>query len=123
MSEKLNILVVDDDRRMVKTICDILEVKGYRPIGAYSGEEAVGKVKEKEPDCVLMDIRMPVMDGDSAARAIKEFRPDIPIIAQTAYAMESEKVNYLNTFDDLISKPINRKELKEKMEKYMHVAI
>ena len=59
MKEKLRILVVDDDRRMVRTICDILKVKGYEPIEAYSGEEAVVKAKEESPDCVLMDLKMP----------------------------------------------------------------
>jgi CheY-like chemotaxis protein len=45
MSEKLKVLVVDDDRRMVKTICDILRVKGYEALPAYSGEEAVAMGK------------------------------------------------------------------------------
>lgn len=108
MSEKLNILVVDDDRRMVKTICDILEVKGYRPIGAYSGEEAVGKVKEKEPDCVLMDIRMPGIDGVEALHMIKTNFPTLPVVLMSAFATqeqvaEAEKQGAYT----VLTKPIN----------------
>jgi two-component system response regulator HydG len=63
MSEMPKVLVVDDDRRMVRTICDILKLKGYEVESAYSGEEAVGKVKLGGLDCVLMDIKMPGVDG------------------------------------------------------------
>ena len=84
--EKLKILVVDDDRRMVKTICDILKVKGYEPVEAYSGEEAVAKAKEKVPDCVLMDIKMPGIDGVEALQSIKTSCPDLPVVLMSAFA-------------------------------------
>ena len=57
---------MDDDRRMVKTICDVLKVKGYEAIEAYSGEEALKKVKADIPDCILMDIKMPGINGVEA---------------------------------------------------------
>ena len=68
-----------------------------------------------------MDIKMPVMDGTSATKMIKEFRPALPVVAQTAYVQESEKSSYLSVFDDMILKPINKNDLKEKMRKYISV--
>jgi two-component system, NtrC family, response regulator HydG len=84
MSEK--VLVVDDERQMVNTICDILGVKGYETIPAYSGEEAVAKAITDKPDCVLMDIRMPGIDGVSALKKIREAAPALPVLLMSAYA-------------------------------------
>ena len=90
MSEKLKILVVDDDRRMVKTICDILRVKGYEALPAYSGEEAVQLVPEEAFDCVLMDIKMPGIDGVEALKMIKGVAPDTPVVLMSAYATKEQ---------------------------------
>src|SRR6266567_2279656 len=72
MGDKVKVLVVDDDRRMVRTICDILRVKGYEAVPAYSGEEGVDKVKGESFDCVLMDIKMPGIDGVEALQMIRK---------------------------------------------------
>jgi DNA-binding NtrC family response regulator len=90
MKEKLKILVVDDDRRMVKTICDILRVKGYEAAEAYSGEEAVAKAREDDPDCVLMDIKMPGMNGVEALKMIKGEAPDLQVVLMSAYASDDQ---------------------------------
>ncbi|EKD38336.1 MAG: Response regulator receiver protein [uncultured bacterium] len=108
MMEKLRILVVDDDRRMVKTICDILKVKGFEPIEAYSGEEAVAKVKEKEPDCVLMDIKMPGIDGVEALHLIKTACPGLPVVLMSAFATpeQVEEAEEQGAYT-VLTKPIN----------------
>ena len=85
---KIKVLVVDDDRRMVKTICDILKVKGYETAEAYTGEEAVEKVKAGKPDCVLMDVRMPGINGVEALKMIKGISPELPVVLMSAYATE-----------------------------------
>jgi two-component system response regulator HydG len=90
MIGKQKVLVVDDDRRMVKTICDILQVKGYCPHPAYSGEEAVNKVREENFNCVLMDIKMPGIDGVEALKMIKTAAPDLPVVLMSAYATENQ---------------------------------
>jgi DNA-binding NtrC family response regulator len=90
MHDKLKVLVVDDDRRMVKTICDILKVKGYAAIAAHSGEEALRQVREAPPDCVLMDIKMPGIDGVATLKIIKELRPELPVVLMSAYAAEEQ---------------------------------
>jgi len=86
MSKKLKVLVVDDELRMVKTICDILLFKGYEALPAYSGEEAVQMVKGNDFDCVLMDIKMPGIDGVKALKMIKGASPDTPVVLMSANA-------------------------------------
>lgn len=90
MKETMKILVVDDDQRMVKTICDILRVKGYEAMTAYTGDEAVRLVRTGDPDCVLMDIKMPGNDGVMTMRLIKDLAPDLPVILMSAYATDAQ---------------------------------
>jgi DNA-binding NtrC family response regulator len=90
MGEKLKVLVVDDDRRMVKTICDILIAKGYSAEPAYSGEEAVERVKTDALACVLMDLKMEGMDGIETLKLLKEVAPDLPVVMMSAYATEEQ---------------------------------
>jgi two-component system, NtrC family, response regulator HydG len=90
MGEKVKVLVVDDDRRMVRTICDILKIKGYQAEPAYTGEEAVEKVKFGTPDCVLMDIKMPGIDGVKALNMIKTISPYLPVVLMSAYATDEQ---------------------------------
>jgi len=63
MNDQTKVLVVDDDVRMTKTICDILQIKGYGVMDANSGEEALEKLQSSVPDCILMDIKMEGIDG------------------------------------------------------------
>jgi DNA-binding NtrC family response regulator len=90
MEGKIKVLVVDDDRRMVKTIGDILKIKGYEALAADTGEEAVEKVASERPDCVLMDVKMPGIDGVEALKMIKEVSPDLPVVLMSAYATEEQ---------------------------------
>ena len=85
MDRQLRILVVDDDRRMTKTLVDILRVKGYDPEPAHSGEEALEKIRGSQFDCLLTDIRMPGMDGVDLFQAIGEIQPQLPVVLMTAY--------------------------------------
>lgn len=100
--------MVDDDRRMVKTICDILRVKGHDPHLAYSGEEAVHMVRGESFDCVLMDLKMPGIDGVEALKKIKEAAPDLPVVLMSAFATESqaEEAERLGAHA-VLSKPID----------------
>jgi two-component system, NtrC family, response regulator HydG len=80
------ILVVDDDRQMVRTLCDILSLHGWAAEGAFSGERAVEAVGRDAYDAVLMDIKMTGMDGVEALRAMKKARPGVRVLLMTAYA-------------------------------------
>jgi len=88
MSEKLRILVVDDDRRMAKTLVNIFQVKGYQAEAAHSGPEALEKVAGERFDCVLTDIKMPEMNGVELYRAIKARQPDLTVVLMTAYSTD-----------------------------------
>jgi hypothetical protein len=68
-----------------------------------------------------MDIKMPLMDGHTAAKMIRSFRPQLPIIAQTAYALEKEKEKYGHIFTSYLTKPINAEELRQKINKFIVV--
>jgi DNA-binding NtrC family response regulator len=92
MSERLRILVVDDDRRMAKTLVNIFQVKGCEAEAAHSAPEALEKVAEDSFDCVLTDIKMPGVNGVQLYRAIKARRPDLPVVLMTAYSTD-ERVN------------------------------
>ncbi len=80
------VLIVDDDEGMVATLCDILDVAGYQTDVAYSGQDAIDRVRQQTPDCILMDIRMPGLNGVEAFREIKRLAPESFVIFMTAYA-------------------------------------
>jgi len=84
----MKILVVDDDRRIVKTTCDILKIKGYEAVAAFSGEEGVEQVVAAVPDCVLMDIKMTGISGVEAMKRMKAIVPTLPVVLVSAYATE-----------------------------------
>lgn len=89
-------------------------------IWAKNGQEAVDECKNNAVDLVLMDIRMPIMNGLEATRQIKQLFPDLPIIAQTAYAMDGDRERSLQAgCDDYIAKPINLKEFIELIAKFI----
>jgi len=67
-----------------------------------------------------MDIRMPIMDGYTAATQIRKFCSDLPIIAQSAYALEHEIEKYIGIFDDYLTKPLNENDLRQKVMKYIN---
>jgi len=90
MKEKTKVLVVDDDRRMAKTIHDILKIKGYEVTEVNSGEEAMARVKADMPDCVLMDIKMEGISGIETMKLIKELYPDLPVVLMSAYATDEQ---------------------------------
>ena len=85
------ILVVDDNRDFCQNVKDILEMEGHRVATAYDGYAAVSACRDLEPDLVLMDVRMPALDGVLTFRQIKSLAPDMPVVMMTAYSLE-EKV-------------------------------
>lgn len=80
-----SVLIVDDDAGMVETLADILRAKTYQVDTAQSGEAAVSKARRKRFNKVLLDIRMPGMNGVETLRAIKAIDPRTKVIMMTAY--------------------------------------
>lgn len=119
--KKNTILVVEDVEPSFELLKIILEKFGYKILWAKNGEEAIKQCKENSIiDLVLMDINMPKMNGYEATKAIKEFRPYLPIIAQTAYAIAGDrKKSLLAGCDDYITKPVKQMVLIEIIKKYL----
>ena len=88
MRGKASILVVDDELEMRLTLSDILEARGYRVACAQDGFQAIARARETAFDVVLMDIRMPEMDGVETFRRLKEVSPRSLVVMMTAYAVE-----------------------------------
>ena len=106
-----NILVVDDDKEIVKAIEIYLKREGYNVIKAYDGLEAVKKVNENLIHLVILDIMMPNKDGLSALKEIRENK-SIPVILLSAKSEDYDKIAGLDIgADDYITKPFNPLEL------------
>ena len=121
-AHKCNILIAEDEeinflfleillKNEVDLHCSIVHAK--------NGEEAVAICrKNSEIDFVLMDLKMPVMDGFEAIKLIKEFRPELPIVAQTAFSSAEDKERvFAAGFNDFLSKPISQEALSEVINK------
>jgi DNA-binding NtrC family response regulator len=83
---KPSVLVADDDRLMVRTLCDVLRLRGFEARGVHSGEEAVAAVAASRWDAVLIDFRMSGITGAEASKLLIETQPGVPVILMTAYA-------------------------------------
>jgi CheY-like chemotaxis protein len=117
----IRILIVEDDISSRLYLNKILEKTGAFLINAGNGKEAVDiALSDQGINIILMDIQLPVMDGYSAARKIKESRPEVRIIAQTAYGMTGDMENLIESgFDDYIIKPIFSANLIELIKKHL----
>lgn len=111
MSEQKTILVVDDEPRYLRLIEVNLETEGYVVQTAIDGQKAVERVAAEQPDLILLDVMMPVMDGFTACERIREFS-NVPIIMVTAKGEERDRVRGLDVgADDYIVKPFSAHEL------------
>jgi PAS domain S-box-containing protein len=115
------ILIVEDEEFNAIYLQELLKRRNIKYIHAWNGEEAVKICSGTEKiDLVLMDIKLPQMNGFIATQKIKKINPKLPVIAQTAYAMESDKVDALQAgCDDYISKPIAEEKLINILSKYL----
>lgn len=115
-----SVLIAEDELMNFEYLADLLQDSEVGILHASNGLEAVDIFrKEDSIVLVLMDIRMPILNGYLATRQMRSIRPGIPIIAQTAYAMESE-TNALNEyFEDYFVKPIPRNLFRKKLSKYL----
>ena len=106
-----NILVVDDDKEIVKAIEIYLGKENYKIYKAYDGEEALKQIDENEIQLIILDIMMPKKDGIETLEEIRKSK-NIPIIMLSAKSEDIDKINGLNTgADDYITKPFNPVEL------------
>jgi CheY-like chemotaxis protein len=114
------ILIGEDEMVNLKLLEMILVKTNATIIHGNTGLEVLAQFKNnKNVSVILMDIKMPDMDGIEAAQEIRKLNPTIPIIAQTAYALEGEKTRCKEAgFSGYVTKPINRKELLALIESF-----
>lgn len=104
------VLVVEDNDKNRKLVRDVLTFKGYEVIESETGEEGVRLARERRPSLVLMDIRLPGIDGVEALRRLRaeETTQGIPVLAMTASVMSEDRQKIMAAgFDGYQSKPIN----------------
>ena len=116
------VLVIEDNEQNRYLVSFILKKNGYQVIAARDGLEGLNKAKEEKPDLILVDIRLPVMDGYEVTRQLRdlpEFK-DVPIIALTAYAMKGDQEKTLKAgCDSYIPKPIIPEEFIKIVDSYL----
>jgi len=102
------ILIAEDNDSNFMLMTYILKDK-YEVLRAVNGQDAVNLLKRTDVDLVLMDMKMPVMDGKEATRLIKAEHPNLPVVALTANAFENDRQEaFAAGCDEFLSKPVNR---------------
>lgn len=91
----MNILIADDEPNMRTTLSDILQDEGYAVTTAEDGNEAVDLCSKNEYDVILLDVRMPGLDGVEAFRKIRRHREGVRVILMSAYSIDALKVSAL----------------------------
>jgi len=116
------ILIAEDNPVNRELLREILETAHYQVVEAGDGQEALARMEEDEPDIVLLDINMPVLDGFATLRRIREHSrfSRLPVLAVTAYAMKDDRQRVLGAgFDGYLPKPINAAALLRELQRLM----
>ncbi|MFO7998812.1 MAG: PAS domain S-box protein [Bacteroidales bacterium] len=121
LSAKQTILVAEDEENNFELTKVILSMHDVEILHAWNGRQAVDMCREnQEIDLVLMDIKMPIMNGYEATSEIKKTRPQLPVVALTAYALPGDREKALNAgCDDYMSKPVSLKEFLTIVKKHL----
>lgn len=121
--EPKTVLIAEDDEDNFFFLKVSLRTEKFNILRARNGREAVDIIRSN-PDIILilMDLKMPDMDGFEATKAIKVMRPDIPILAVTAYAMTGDEIKTLEAgCDGYIAKPFTREQMLELIGQYINI--
>jgi two-component system cell cycle response regulator DivK len=114
----IKVLIAEDNAVNRELLRELLESRGYSVSEACDGQEALDMVRQTQPDILLLDIGMPILDGFGVISKIRE-DPQLmalPVLAITAYAMHGDQEKIMNSgFDGYLSKPVNAGALMEEM--------
>ena len=114
------ILIAEDNAVNRELLRELLELRGYSVLEACDGQEALRILEQAQPELLLLDIGMPIMDGFAVIRRIRE-NPrlaKLPVVAITAYAMRGDQERILNSgFDGYLSKPVNPSSLAAELDR------
>jgi len=109
--ERRRILIVDDEERMVRFIRMNLEHDGFQVSEAFNGKQAISKIRDVNPDLILLDVMMPDLDGFEVLETVREIS-NVPVIMLTAKGEEDDRVHGLELgADDYVTKPFSPREL------------
>ncbi|MEZ4528866.1 MAG: response regulator [Desulfobacterales bacterium] len=115
--EKMKLMLVDDEERFLSTMCKLLEKKGYDAITASNGSEALEKLRTHNIHVVILDVKMPEMDGNETLRAIKRQYPMVEVIMLTGHATVESAIDGLKSgASDYLMKPTDIDDLIKKAE-------
>jgi two-component system cell cycle response regulator DivK len=117
-----NILIAEDNAVNRELLRELLEMRGHTVTEACDGEEALRMIEQTQPDLLLLDIGMPLLDGFGVVQQIRE-NPrfaSLPVVAVTAYAMQGDREKILSSkFDGYLSKPVNARSLGEELDRLL----
>lgn len=112
----MKVLVVEDEPFNMMLMKIILKKHGHEPIEAFTGAQGIEKTYSSRPDLVLMDLRLPDMEGFEATRRIRDIMKNVPIIAVTSYSMDDVREEVIKAhFNGLIQKPINARTIMDEI--------
>jgi CheY-like chemotaxis protein len=116
------ILIAEDNAVNRELLRELLEMRGHTVAEACDGEEALRMIEQTQPDLLLLDIGMPLLDGFGVMRKIREDPcfASLPVVAVTAYAMQGDREKILSSnFDGYLSKPVNARSLGEELDRLL----
>jgi len=119
---KTKILVIEDNENNIYLVTFMLEKHGYEVVQARDGREGIELAGRVKPDLILLDIQLPIMDGNEVARRLKADAEtsDIPIVAVTSYAMVGDRERAMEAgCTGYIEKPINPETFMSEVEQYL----
>jgi len=110
--EQQTILLVEDDPSIALGLCDTLEFEGFRVVHAETGREGIDHARSEAPDCIILDLMLPDVNGYQVCAEIRKTDPLVPIIMLTARSQEADKIRGLDSgADDYVTKPFSVGEL------------
>jgi PAS domain S-box-containing protein len=112
------VLVADDDRDIVDLLTHTLKQRGYAVMAAYNGREAMAAVARRRPDAILLDLRMPDMDGYEVLASLKadESTADVPVVIMSAYQLDYDRSSILKLASQLVCKPFDAEDFVSHVE-------
>ena len=116
------ILIAEDNPVNRELLRELLEMRGHTVVEACDGEEALRSIEQAQPDLVLLDIGMPLLDGFGVIRKIRENSrfSSMPVVAVTAYAMQGDREKILSSkFDGYLSKPVDARSLVQELDRVL----
>lgn len=115
--DDIKILLVDDEEDFIRTLSERLEMRDLKSNTAFDGEQAISIVNDKEPDIMILDLKMPGIDGMEVLRRVRKSYPNIQVIIQTGHGndLDEAEARQLGVFDYL-KKPVDVELLVERIK-------